>query len=204
MSTSEFLNPPPAYPGMRIGLLGGSFNPAHEGHLHISRVALARLGLDQLWWLVTPGNPLKGRRELKPLEERLETAARIARHPRIDVTGFEAARPDAYTINTLRYLTGRYPGTRFIWIMGADSLAGFHRWRDWQGIAALAPVAVIDRPGHRFAALASPAAHRLAGMRIDESDAAGLTQICPPAWAFLTIPLSPVSSTEIRARNAAS
>jgi nicotinate-nucleotide adenylyltransferase len=199
---SGFLKPPPAFPGMRIGLLGGSFNPAHAGHLHISRVALARLGLDRLWWLVTPGNPLKGQRELKPLDERLEKAARVAKHPRIDVTGFEASRPDAYTVNTLRFLTERFPETRFVWLMGADGLAYFHRWRDWRGIAAGAPMAVIDRPGYRFPALASPAALALAHARIDESDAAGLTQICPPAWTFLTIPLSPVSSTEIRARGA--
>lgn len=204
MPKREFTSPPPAYPGMRIGLLGGSFNPAHEGHLHISRVALARLGLDRVWWLVTPGNPLKGRRELKPLDERLDMAARAARHPRIDVTGFEAALPDAYTVNTLRFLDRRHPGTRFVWLMGADSLAGFHRWRDWQTIAALAPIAVFDRPGYRLPALASRAAQALAARRIEESDAAGLAEILPPAWTLLTLPLSRLSSTQIRQTRAAS
>lgn len=192
------LRPPPAFPGMAIGLLGGSFNPAHEGHRHISQAAMKRLGLDRVWWLVTPANPLKPRRDLKPFEARLAQARATARHPRIAVTGFEAARPDAYTVNTLRFLTRRYPGTRFVWLMGADSLAEFHRWRDWRTIAALAPMAVLDRPGCRFAALASRAARALAGARIDESEATALPRFRPPVWTFLTLPLSPVSSTELR------
>lgn len=161
---------------------------------------MKRLGLDRVWWLVTPANPLKPRRDLKPFDARLAQARAMARHPRIDVTGFEAARPDAYTVNTLRFLARRYPGTRFVWLMGADSLAGFHRWRDWRGIAALLPLAVVDRPGHRFPALASRAAHALAAARLDESEAASLVRLRPPVWTFLTLPLSPVSSTALRQR----
>lgn len=184
---------------MTIGLLGGSFNPAHAGHLHISRMALKRLGLDRVWWLVTPGNPLKGRRDLAPLPQRLATAVAVANDPHIDVTGFEAARPDAFTVNTLRFLTRRYPGTRFVWLMGADNLAGFHRWRNWRKIARLAPVSVLDRPGYRFAARASRAAAVLARAYLDESDAVGLAGHRPPAWTLLSVPLSAASSSRIRA-----
>lgn len=192
------LRPPLAQPAMRIGLLGGSFNPAHEGHRHISHIALKRLKLDRIWWLVSPANPLKQRRELAPLAERVAIARSVAAHPRIEVTAFEAARPDAYTVNTLQFLTRRHPATRFVWLMGADSLAGFHRWRDWRRLAALAPICVLDRPGYRYAALASRAAHRLAPARLDESDAPGLADFAGPAWTLLTLPLSPLSSTQIR------
>ncbi len=183
---------------MKIGLLGGSFNPAHEGHLHISRTALQRLGLDRVWWLVTPANPLKARTDLKPHQTRLNQAEALVDHPRIDITGFEAARPDAFTVNTLGFLARRYPATHFVWLMGADALAGFHRWRGWRQIASQVPIAVLDRPGYRFAALASPAAQFLARDRIDEGDAAGLALLDPPAWALLTLPLSGVSSAELR------
>jgi len=192
------LKPPLAYPGMTIGLLGGSFNPAHGGHMHISRTALKRLALDRVWWLVTPGNPLKSSDALAPLAERLAGAVTIACDPRIDITGFEATRPDVFTANTLRFLTRRFPGTRFVWLMGADNLATFHSWQNWKKIAAMAPVAVLDRPGYRFAARASRAAAVLASAYADESDAAGLAFRRPPAWTLLTAPLSPVSSSKIR------
>ncbi|MGI9386270.1 MAG: nicotinate-nucleotide adenylyltransferase [Methyloligellaceae bacterium] len=183
---------------MAIGLLGGSFNPAHGGHMHISRIALRRLALDRIWWLVTPGNPLKSSDALAPLAERMAGAVSIARDPRIDVTGFEAARPDAFTANTLRFLVRRYPGTRFVWLMGADNLASFHNWQNWKKIAAMSPVAVLDRPGYRYAARASRAAAVLASAYADESDATGLAFRQPPAWTLLTAPLSPVSSSKIR------
>lgn len=192
------LRPPLAFPGMAIGLLGGSFNPAHAGHLHISRMALRSLALDRVWWLVTPGNPLKGRDELAPLVERLAGAVNIARDPRIDVTGFEAARRDVFTANTLHFLARRYPGTRFVWLMGADNLASFHNWQNWKKIAAMMPIAVLNRPGCRFAARASRAAAVLANAYSDESDATGLADRRPPAWTFLTGPLSPASSSKIR------
>lgn len=200
ISARVLLRPPAASSGMRIGLLGGSFNPAHEGHLHISRMALIRLNLHQLWWLVTPGNPLKDRRGLRPLGERMAQAQAMARHPRIRVTGFEAARPDSYTINTLRFLKQRYRDTRFVWLMGADNMVQFHHWREWRQIFSAAPIAVLDRPGYRFAASASRAAQSFACFRIEESDARGLAQLPVPAWSFLSLPLSNLSSTLIRGR----
>jgi len=200
MPARFLLRPPVAGAGMRIGLLGGSFNPAHEGHLHISRVALARLNLHQLWWLVTPGNPLKARRQLKPIGERLALAQAMARHPRIKVTGFEAACPDSYTINTLRFLKMRYCDTRFIWLMGADNMVRFHHWREWRQIFATVPIAILDRPGYRFAACASRAAQSFAVSRIEESDARGLAQLPTPVWSLLSLPLSNLSSTHIRGK----
>lgn len=192
---------PPHAPGMRIGLFGGSFNPPHEGHLHVGRMALARLQLDRLWWLVTPGNPLKERHGLASLEERLEAARRLARHPRITVTDVEAQLGVRYTIDTIRQLRARCPTVRFVWIMGADSLANFHRWGHWREIAGLVPMAVIDRPGLTLKALHSPAAHALAGYRIRESAAPTLAARKPPAWVFLHGPRSNLSSTAIRAAN---
>jgi len=188
---------PLAYPGMRIGLLGGSFNPAHQAHRHITLAALKRLQLDQVWWLVTPGNPLK--EQTGPsIEERAASAAEIAHHPRIKVTDFERAHRSAYTADTLRYLTQRYPETRFVWLMGADNLAGVHRWRDWQSIFETVPVAVFDRPGFRLKARAGKAAQVFGRDFVDPSDAAGLVRMAPPAWTFISLPLSSLSSTEIR------
>jgi nicotinate-nucleotide adenylyltransferase len=199
-SIPEHLKVPPAAPGMRIGLLGGSFNPAHAGHLHISRVALARLGLDQVWWLVSPGNPLKNVSKLPDLETRVAAARDIAHHPRIAVTGFEGALGSGYTIDTIRFLQRRYPQVHFVWLMGADNLALFHRWRAWAELFRRIPIAVLDRPGFRLKARASKAAQRFASGAKDESDAAGLVLMEPPAWILLTIPLSKLSSTELRAK----
>lgn len=167
--------------------------------MHISRVALKRLGLDRLWWLVTPGNPLKTRGDVASFAKRLDAAQRLARHPRIDVTGFEASRGSAYTADMLGFLTMRYPGTRFIWVMGADNLVTFHRWRQWREILEKVPVAVIDRPGYRYAARAGIAAQCYAAAYADESDAIGLYRHAPPAWTFLSAPLSGLSSTGLRA-----
>lgn len=192
------LGPPPAYPGMRIGLLGGSFNPPHPGHRHIAVTALRRLELDRVWLIVTPGNPIKQHGELAALSERLEATRRMMGHPRIDVTGLEAALGTAYTARTLAFLRRRYPGVRFVWIMGGDNLAGFHRWQEWHAIFELMPIAVLDRPGFRFAAMASPAASAFAGARMDEAQAAALAFLSPPAWTYLTIPLTEMSSTQLR------
>jgi nicotinate-nucleotide adenylyltransferase len=191
-------NPPPAFPNMRIGLLGGSFNPPHDGHRHISLAAMARLRLDRLWWLVTPANPLKSAAHLPSLAERLPLAAECAAHPAIEVTGFEAALPTAYAIDTVHFLKRRFPGVHFVWIMGGDNLAQFHRWRDWAGLFAALPILVLDRPGARLGALASPAARRFAGARLPESAAPGLPLSAPPAWIYLTLPLCDASSTAIR------
>ena len=190
---------PLAFPGMRIGLLGGSFNPAHEGHLHISRVALARLGLHAVWWLVTPGNPLKNAGALKTLPQRLASAQAMARHPRIKVTACEAGLGSRYTADTLVLLTRRFPAVHFVWIMGGDNLAQFHRWRNWRRIFASMPVLVMDRPLARFPAIGSPAGRAFARARVAEEAAATLPLRRPPAWIYAGLPLSPLSSTAIRA-----
>jgi nicotinate-nucleotide adenylyltransferase len=190
--------PPVALPGMRIGLLGGSFNPAHKGHRHISLAALTRLGLDRLWWVVTPGNPLKGATDLATLAERNHDAQQVAAHPRIEVTDFEAALGSAFTADTIAYLKRRFPGVNFVWVMGGDNLVQFARWRDWRRIVQMMPIAVLDRPGARHKALASRAAHVFAASRLDESQARALPLTSPPAWTYLTIPLSAASSTKLR------
>ena len=186
-------------PGLRVGLFGGSFNPAHGAHRAASLLAMRRLGLDRVWWLVTPGNPLKDNRALPPLEERVAVARAVARHPRIDVTGFEATLGVRYSYDTMAYLVRRLPTVRFVWIMGADNLARFDRWQRWRAIADLMPIAVVDRMGNSLAAPASVAARALAPYRIDESDAKVLADLDPPAWVFLHGLKSPMSSTGIRA-----
>jgi nicotinate-nucleotide adenylyltransferase len=183
---------------MRIGLLGGSFNPPHAAHRLISINALKRLHLDQVWWMVTPGNPLKQHSGLAPLAARIRLAREVSRHPRIKVTAFEAGIGTVYTAKVLRFLWRRYPRVRFVWLMGADNLASFHHWKDWQAIFARMPIAVEDRPGWRYRALASPAANRFARFRLPESEAAALPGLPPPAWCFLSGPLSKLSSTALR------
>lgn len=185
-------------PGMRIGLFGGSFNPPHEGHRLASLVALRRLGLDAIWWLVTPGNPLKQNSGLPEISERLAAARRVAAHPRIIVTDLEAEIGTRYTIDTLDYLTRRCAGVDFVWIMGADNLAAFHRWRRWRDIAALAPVVVIDRPGSTLKGMHTRAGQWFHRHRYDESDAALLARAKAPAFAFLHGPRSEASSTGLR------
>lgn len=192
------LNLPPSAPGMRIGLYGGSFNPAHLGHRHVTLMAMRRLGLDRVWWLVSPGNPLKSRSALPTVAERCAQARRIARHPRIAVTGVEAALGVRFTVQTLRFVTRRCPGVHFVWIMGADSLGTFHRWKGAPEIARLMPIAVIDRPGSSMTPLSARAARRLAAARIPEAAASTLALRRPPAWTFLHGPRSSLSSTEIR------
>jgi nicotinate-nucleotide adenylyltransferase len=190
---------PPHAPGLRIGLFGGTFDPPHEAHLAVARMALKRLRLDFVWWLVTPGNPLKDILGLAPLGERLAAARRLARHPRIVVTGFEADLGVRYTFETVRYLEARCPGVRFVWLMGADNLKGFHRWRQWRGIAASLPIAVVDRAGLSFSATAGLAATALAGVRVPEAAARTLPGRRPPAWVYLHGLKSPLSSTALRA-----
>ena len=190
---------PIAAPNMRMGLLGGTFDPPHQAHLEISLTALKRLGLDQVWWLVTPGNPLKDASKLSPLADRMEAARKlVARHPRLAVTGFAGSTP--YTVDLLAGLKRRFFGVNFVWLMGADNLAAFHRWRAWEEIFALVPIAVLDRPGFRLQARASRAAQRFAPYMIDESDAGGLATLIPPAWTLLTHKLSPLSSTMLRTK----
>lgn len=190
---------PPHGPGLKIGLLGGSFNPPHEAHRAVSQLALRRLGLDRVWWLVTPGNPLKDTRALPPLPERLAAARRVAAHPRIDVTDLETAIGTRFTADTIVWLRRRFPAVRFVWIMGADNLAQFDRWQNWRAIAEAVPIAVVDRFGASYAATASPAAQALATARIRERDARSLPDRKPPAWVYLHGLKSPLSSTAIRA-----
>lgn len=190
---------PPSADGMAIGLLGGSFNPAHAAHVEISETAIRRLGLSRVWWIVTPGNPLKAGHAPAPLDERISAARALVGVRPITVTGFERLLRDPYTISTLTYLRRRRPGVRFIWLMGADNLAGLHRWRQWRQIMELMPVAVIDRPGWRLKALSSIAATAFAASRVPEAEAATLPSMSAPAWTFLTAPLSDLSSTAIRA-----
>ncbi|MFC3317863.1 nicotinate-nucleotide adenylyltransferase [Rhizobium rosettiformans] len=185
--------------GMVVGLFGGSFNPPHQGHLLVAEIALRRLGLDQLWWLVTPGNPLKSRNELAPLAERLEACEALAEDPRIKITAFEKTLGTSYTARTLDFIRARNPHVHFIWIMGADNLAGFHRWQRWQKIATTFPIAVIDRPGSTLAYLSSKTARTFDYARVDEEDAGVLWQKRAPAWTFIHGPRSTLSSTAIRA-----
>lgn len=198
-----FVPVPEAWPGARIGVMGGSFNPPHEGHVIVARTALRRLRLDRLWWLVTPGNPLKANDGLPPVEDRMAAARRLASDPRMVVTSFEAELGTPFTAATIGFLVRRNPHAHFVWVMGADNLAGFHRWQQWRRIAETVPMAIVDRPGWRFAALASPAARALADFRIRERHAARLAELPPPAWAFLTNRLSNQSSTSLRAQAAA-
>jgi len=190
--------PPSAGPGQTIGLLGGSFNPPHAAHRLISEVALKRLGLDKVWWIVSPGNPLKKRSETASLAERMRLSRAVATGRHIVVTDFEADLPTPYTAATLAFLKARSPLVRFVWIMGADNLATFDRWQRWREIFTMVPVVVVDRPGWRLKALASKAARAFAASRVPERDAATLSSRPAPAWTFLTGPLSHLSSTAIR------
>lgn len=192
------LRPPPAYPGMKIGLFGGTFDPPHDGHLHVAETALKRLGLDQVWWLVTPGNPLKDRAGMSKFKKRLKESRTFARHPKIIVTGLEAGLGSAYSANTISFILNRYPETHFVWVMGADNLENFHHWQQWREIMRSLPVAIADRPGFRHKALSAVAAICFARYRVDEADAAGLWRYRAPAWTLLTLQLSSLSSTELR------
>jgi nicotinate-nucleotide adenylyltransferase len=190
---------PVHYPGQRIGLFGGTFDPPHAAHLAACLLAMKRLVLDRVWWLVTPGNPLKNTAELAPLDERLAAARALARHPRIDVTGIEAELGVRYSYDTVRYLVSHCHGVHFVWIMGADNLRSFHRWQNWRGIAQLVPIAVVDRLGPSLRAAASVTAQVLSPWRVPENDAASLPGRPPPAWVLLHGLKSSISSTDLRA-----
>jgi len=193
---------PTAAPGLRIGLLGGSFDPAHDGHLHISCIALKRLRLDGVWWLLSPGNPLKHDAPAS-LERRLNAAnAVLDDHPKITATGIERDLGTIYTVDTVHALGARYPGVRFVWLMGADNLSQFHRWRHWVEIVHTLPICVLARPGEQVRAGLSVAARRFAAMRLPEYEAAALPFRDPPCWTMLTHPTSPLSSTALRASGA--
>lgn len=189
---------PIARAGEVIGLLGGSFDPAHAGHVHITREALKRFGLARVWWLVTPGNPIKTRGPA-PLADRMHRARALMQHSRVAVTDIEAHLGTRYTAQTLARLQQRYPGVRFVWLMGADNLAQFHRWQDWRQIMMSVPVGVLARPGDRISARTSPAARVFASARIAGSASGLLGRSEAPAWCFVNVPMVGQSSSAIRA-----
>ena len=188
--------------GARIGLLGGSFNPTHDGHLEISRTALARLSLDEVWWLVSPQNPLKSAEGMAGLEERLARARAAADRPGIRVTALESALGTRFTIDTVAAVKRSFPKHHFVWLMGADNLVQLPHWKNWEQLFARVAIAVIARPGYSRKALAGTAAKAFADHRLAERDAARLAETPPPAWVFLRGPRNPNSSTAIRKRAA--
>lgn len=194
---------PISNPGMRIGLFGGSFNPPHEAHRAASMLALKRLDLDRVWWLVTPGNPLKENSKLPPLGARIEAARKLAASPLIDVTGLEADLGTKFTFDTVKQLRQRLPGVEFVFIVGADNLAHLHRWERWRDLLRRIPLAVVDRPEFELSSLASPAAVAFAKFRVTEDRARTLPRLRPPAWIFLRGLKSELSSTALRKRRAA-
>ena len=185
--------------GMAVGLFGGSFNPPHAGHALVAEIALRKLRLDQLWWMVTPGNPLKSARELAPLGERIAMSEKLAIDPRIKVTAFEAAHHLRFSADTIDLVLRKNPAVDFAWVMGADSLRDFHRWERWRHIARSIPIAVIDRPGATLAFLSSVMAKAFDHARIDEAAAGRLARTRPPVWTFIHGPRSSLSSTALRA-----
>ncbi len=184
--------------GTRVGLLGGSFNPAHAGHLHISREAIKRLELDEIWWLVSPQNPLKARHGMAPLEQRLSSARQVAKDRRIHVTALESLLATQYTVASLHEILRRFPGRNFVWLMGADNMVQISRWRDWPQIFHQLPVAVLARPSYSVRASSSKAAVRFRRRRLSGTRARGLALWPAPAWALLRIRLSTLSATELR------
>jgi len=185
---------------VRIGLLGGSFNPAHDGHREISLWAIDRLRLDRVWWMVSPQNPLKPQTGMAPFAERLAGARAAARHPKIEVTEIEAELGSRYTAETLPALVARFPGHRFVWLMGADNLIQIDRWQHWQRIFHTLPIAVFSRPSYTMRALAAKAARRFAKARIPATKAGELADRTPPAWVFIHGPANRESATAIRTR----
>jgi nicotinate-nucleotide adenylyltransferase len=184
--------------GMRVGLFGGSFNPPHAGHALVAEIALRRLRLQQLWWMVTPGNPLKDHGDLKPLAERIALSEALLTDPRIKVTAFEDTFGLRYTAETLALVKSRNPDIHFVWVMGADNLKGFHRWQDWHAIARTFPIAVIDRPGATLSYLSARLTKTFGWARVDEEDAGALALRPAPAWTFIHGPRSSLSSTALR------
>ncbi len=185
-------------PGLKVGLLGGSFNPAHEGHLHITRMCLRALGLDRVWWLVSPGNPLKPEKGMAPYQDRFASAQKMARDPRIVVSGIEKELGTRYTADTLAALAERFADVNFVWLMGADNMLQFPKWRNWRRITETVPIAVYPRPGYTLKARLSPVATMLRECTLDTADAALLPMMAPPALVFLSGPETGQSATKIR------
>ncbi len=187
------------YHHQTIGLLGGSFNPAHDGHVHLSREAKKRLGLDGIWWIISPQNPLKPKSELAPYADRLAHAQTLIKpHPFIRLSEIETEHHLRYSIDTIRALQNQHPRTRFVWLIGADNLAIFHRWRNWQQMMESIPIAVFDRAPYSHSALRSKAAIRYRAYRLDESDARALPSARKPAWVWCSMPRHATSATDLR------
>ena len=190
---------PVAGAGQVVGLLGGSFDPAHDGHVHITKTALKRFGLARIWWLVSPGNPLK-QNGPAPMPQRLADARAIMQHPRVAVTDIEARLGTRYTAQTIAGLMRRYPEVRFVWLMGADNLAQFHHWRDWRWIMETVPIGVLARPNDRISARLSKAARIYKGVMLQGPQSGVLGRRDAPAWCFVNLPMSDMSSSAIRAK----
>ncbi len=190
---------PIAKHGQTVGLLGGSFDPAHEGHVQITRAALARFNLDRIWWLVTPGNPLK-KRGPAPFSARMQAACALMQHPRVTVTDIEAKLGTRYTAQTLAALRAHYPGVRFVWLMGADNLIQFHQWQNWRDIMENVPVGVLARPGDRVAARLSKAARVYRSAKMSAQASVCLARAEAPTWCFVNLPMNAQSSSAIRQR----
>ena len=189
---------PPCEDGMTIGLFGGSFNPPHQGHVLVSETALKRGNFDRIWWLVSPGNPLKDTNELESLATRVRKCQQLVTHPKMQITAFEAKYKLRYTEETLALLQRLRPRINFVWLMGADNLKNFHQWQNWRKIAEMMPIMIVDRPGFTLSYLSAQAAIALSKYRIDETDAELLSRLKPPAWCFVHAPRSSLSSTAIR------
>ena len=194
----NWLKLPHSEPGNRIGIFGGSFNPPHSGHRLVAATAMKRLELDQIWWFVTPGNPLKSHSDLAPLETRLSRTSALADHPRMKITAYETILGSPYTAKTIKASKTLRPTVRFVWVMGADNLAGFHKWQDWRGIVETVPIAVVDRPGASLSVMSSPMAKAYEKHRLPEEDASLLPDMRAPVWTFLHTPLDRTSSTDLR------
>ena len=185
--------------GCRVGLLGGSFNPAHEGHYHIATEALKRMQLDAVWWLVTPGNPLKTTQHTADLKKRLAAAKKWTRHPKFHLSNIEARLGTRFSVDTLENLIILCPNTDFVWLMGADNMAGFDHWLDWETIAHLLPIAIFDREGYSMPALNSKFARRFVRQRLSPNRAKNLPGKTAPLWCFIPCRKNPASATAIRA-----
>jgi len=195
----SWLKMPHIEAGMKIGLYGGSFNPPHQGHKHLAETALKRFQLDKIWWMVTPGNPLKVKYDLPTLEDRIKQSRAFIRHPRIHVTGFEAQLPTSLSAKTVAFIRSRHPNAHFIWLMGADNLKNFHLWQQWQQLANRIAIGVIDRPGASLAATSSPAAQALQRFRLPEIQAPRLALLPAPVWCFLHASRLDIASHRLRA-----
>ena len=193
---------PNFWAGKKIGLLGGSFNPAHDAHVEISVAALEKLKLDYVWWVVSPQNPLKDSGTIAPLEKRLEWAKEKSTHAQIFVTDIEAKIQTRYTVDTIKKITSLYPESHFVWLMGADNLEEFDQWRDWKEISNHLPIAVFDRPLYSTAKLSSKAACSLRAYEIEEKRAAEIAKLSPPVWVFCRGTDNPISATEVRKTHA--